>query len=83
MSMATMEKKMSTFIKEKATLEKQNVSLLKQHDQMVEMSENLKKKVKHTSEMMTQYEMELEKKVAELKVAHKERIQAIQDKIQF
>ena len=32
---------------------------------------------------MTQYEEELQKKIEELSVVHKERIQAIQDKIQF
>jgi hypothetical protein len=31
--------------------------------------------------MMTQYEEELQKKIEELSVVHKERIQAIQDKI--
>ena len=81
--MKMMELKFQNEEKVKKELKAKNAALLQQQIELSQQSANLQKKLKETCEMMTQYEMELEKKIEELQTAHKERIQAIKDKIYY
>ena len=59
MSIGSMQMKVDAITRDKEQLEKTNTSLLSQKNELVQLQENLQKKIKQTSEMMTQYEEEL------------------------